>query len=184
MKKFNDALKTQFWSHPTTNADGSTLLTDKDAILEKWTEHFNCVLNRTSPVNDNAINRLPQIGCNVLLDEFPIVTETRKAIRHLYSGKAQGADAIPAEVYKAGGLPMAEKKQSCLNACGGKRLFHKTSRIIHLYKQKGNHLSVTTEASLSYQILERYWQVLLNLLNAHLYQTGLFPESQYGCRKD
>ena len=60
-------------------------------------------------VNDNAINRLPQIECNVLPDEFPTVTETRKAIQHLSSGKAPGTDAIPAEVYKAGGLPMAEK---------------------------------------------------------------------------
>ena len=35
--------------------------------------------------------------------------ETRKAVQQLSSGKAAGADAIPAEVYKAGGgLPMAE----------------------------------------------------------------------------
>ena len=84
-------------------------LTDKDAILKRWAEHFNSVLNRPSSVNDNAINRLPQIECNVLLDEFPTVTETRKAIQHLSPGKAPGTDAIPAEVYKAGGLPMAEK---------------------------------------------------------------------------
>ena len=89
--------------------DGSTLLTDKDAILERWAEHFNSVLNRPSSVNDNAINRLPQIECNVLRDEFPTVTETRKAIQHLSADKAPGANAIPAEVYKAGGLPMAEK---------------------------------------------------------------------------
>ena len=31
--------------------------------------------------------------------------ETRKAVQQLSSGKAPGADAIPAEVYKAGGLP-------------------------------------------------------------------------------
>ena len=67
------------------------------------------MLNRPSSVNDNAINRLPQIECNVLLDEFPTVTETSKAIQHLSSGKVPGANAIPAEVYKAGGLPMAEK---------------------------------------------------------------------------
>ena len=32
------------------SADGITLLTDKDAILERWTEHFNSVLNRPSSV--------------------------------------------------------------------------------------------------------------------------------------
>ena len=82
---------------------------DKEAILERWAEHFNSVLNRPSSINQDAIDRLPQIECNVLLDEFPTVTETRKAVQQLSSGKAPGADAIPAEVYKAGGLPMAEK---------------------------------------------------------------------------
>ena len=113
MKKFHDALKTIYGpkssgATPLLSADGSTLLTDKDAILKRWAEHFNSVLNRQLSVNDNAINRLPQIECNVLLDEFPTVTETRKANQHLSSGKAPGTDAIPAEVYKAGGLPMAE----------------------------------------------------------------------------
>ena len=114
MKKFHDALKTIYGpkssgATPLLSADGSTLLTDKDAILKRRAEHFNSVLNRPSSVNDNAINRLPQIECNVLLDEFPTVTETKKAIQHLSSGKAPGTDAIAAEVYKAGGLPMAEK---------------------------------------------------------------------------
>ena len=27
------------------SADGSTLFTDKEAILERWAEHFNSVLN-------------------------------------------------------------------------------------------------------------------------------------------
>ena len=79
------------------SANGSTLLTDKDAILERWAEHFNSVLTCLSSANDNAFNRLPQIECNVLLGEFQTVTETRKTIQHLYSGKAPGEDAIPAE---------------------------------------------------------------------------------------
>ena len=67
------------------------------------------MLSRPSSVNDNAINTLLQIECNVLLGEFPTVMETRKAIQHLSSGIAPGTGAIPAEVNKAGGLPMAEK---------------------------------------------------------------------------
>ena len=46
--------------------------------------------------------RLPQIECNVLLDEFPTVMETRKAVQQLSSGKAPGADAVNAEVYAFG----------------------------------------------------------------------------------
>ena len=85
------------------SADGCTFLTDKEAILKRWAEHFNNVLNRPSSINEN--DRPPQIECNVLLDEFQTVMKTRKAVQQLSSGKAPGADAIPA----AGGLPMAEK---------------------------------------------------------------------------
>ena len=114
MKKFNDALKTvygpkSFGATPLLSADGSTLLTAKDAILERLAEHFHSVLNRPSSVYEYAFNRLSQIECNVLLDEFPTVVETKKAIQRLSSGKAPGANAIPAEIYKAGGPPMAEK---------------------------------------------------------------------------
>ena len=75
MKKFHDALKTIYGpkrsgATPLLSADGYTLLTDKDAILKRWAEHFNSVLNCPSPVDDNAINTLPQIECNFLLDEF------------------------------------------------------------------------------------------------------------------
>ena len=85
MKKFHYALKTIYdpksnCATPLLSADRSTLLSDKDAILKRWTEHFNSVLNLPSSVNDNAINKLPQIECNVLLGEFPSVTETKKAI--------------------------------------------------------------------------------------------------------
>ena len=85
----------------------------QDSWLRKKTEEIQSFadrkLNRPSSINEDAIDRLPQIECNVLLDEFPTVTETRKAVQQLSSGKAPGADAIPAEVYKARGLPMAEK---------------------------------------------------------------------------
>ena len=133
MKKFPDALKTIYdpkSSGATTllSADGSTLLTDKEAILKRWAEHFNSVLNRPSSINEDAIDRLPQIECNVLLDEFPTVMERRKAVQQLSYGKAPSADAIPAEVYKAGGLPMAEKL-SCFTVCGGRRLSHKNLRM-------------------------------------------------------
>ena len=87
------------------SAYGSTLLTDKEAILKRWAEHFNSVLNRPSSINEDAIDRLPQIESNVLLDEFPTAIETRKAVQQLSSGKAPGADTIPAKVYKAGGYP-------------------------------------------------------------------------------
>ena len=58
-----------------------------------------------SRLNEDAIDIRPHLECNVLLDEFPTVMETRKAVQQLSSGKDPGADAIPAEVYKTGGYP-------------------------------------------------------------------------------
>ena len=71
MKKFHDSLKTIYGpkssgATPLLSADGRTLLTDKDAILKRWAEHFKSVLNRPSSVNDYAINRLPQIECRAM----------------------------------------------------------------------------------------------------------------------
>ena len=100
MKKSFDALKTVYGPQssgttPLLSADGTSLLTDKEAILKRWAEHFDGVLNRPSSINDEAINRLPQVECNPLLDELPTISQTVKAIKLLSSGKAPGSDAIP-----------------------------------------------------------------------------------------
>ena len=188
MKKFFDALKTVYGiqssgTTPLLSADG----TDKDVILKRCAELFDSVLNRPSSINDDAINRLPQVKCNVLFDEFPTVAETVKAINLLSSGKAPGSDAIPAEIYKAGGTPVAKMTE----------LFHimwrneaitqefKDASIIHLFKREGNpqlcdnHRGILL--SIAGKVLAR---VLLNRLNEHLEQSGLLPESQCGFRKD
>ena len=94
MKKFFDALKTVYGPQssgttPLLNADRTSLLTDKEAILERWAEHFDCVLNRPSSINDEAINRLPQVECNPLLDELPTVSETVKAINSCHLARLQ-----------------------------------------------------------------------------------------------
>ena len=74
MRKFNGALKTVYGTKSSRatlllSAVGSTLLTDRDAILERWAEHFNSLLIRPSSVNEDAINRLPTIEGNVLFVE-------------------------------------------------------------------------------------------------------------------
>ena len=123
------------------SADGSIILTDKEVIWKRWAEYFNSVLNRPSSINEDVIDRLPQIESNVLSDEFPTVMETRKAVQKLSSGKAPSADA---EVYKArGGLPMAEKRTKLSQCMWRKEAIQqdfKLASIIHLLKRKGNPL--------------------------------------------
>ena len=171
------------------SADGTSILTDKEAILKRWAEHFDGVLNRPSSINDGAINRLPQVECDPLLDELPTVSETVKAIKLLSSGKAPGSDAIPAEIYKAGGLPVAEKLTELFHIMWRKEAIpqeFKDATIIHLFKRKGNpqvcdnHWGISL-LSVAVKILAR---VLLNRLNEHLERSGLLPESQCGIRKN
>ena len=88
--------------------------------------------------------RLPQIECNVLLDEFPTVMETRKAVQQLSSGKALGVDAINAFGVCVGGgglLPMLEKITELFHCMWRKEAIpqeYKDAPITHLYKRKGN----------------------------------------------
>ncbi len=84
-KRFCDALKDVYGpqlsgTSPIFNSDGKTLLTDHSDILNRWTEHFESVLSRTSDVNEEAITRLPQVDMNNDVDSIPIVSEVEKAI--------------------------------------------------------------------------------------------------------
>ena len=110
MKKFHDALKTIYGpksSGATTllSADGNTLLTDKEAILERWAEHFNSVLNRPSSINEDAIDRLPQIECNVLLDEFLPLRKQEKQFNNYHLAKPQVQMQFLPKFTRLGGYP-------------------------------------------------------------------------------
>ncbi|BHF76027.1 hypothetical protein SprV_0501912500 [Sparganum proliferum] len=62
-------------------ADGSTLLTEKTQILQRWAEHFRGVLNRPSTISDAAIDRLPQVETNVDLNLPSSLQETIRAVQ-------------------------------------------------------------------------------------------------------
>ena len=96
---------------------------------------------------------------------------------------------IPAEIYKAGGPPVAEKLTELFHTMWRKEaitLELKDSTIIHLFKRKwnpqfcDNHRGISL-LSIAGKILAR---VLLNRLNEHPEQSGLLKESQCGFRKD
>ena len=139
--------------------------------------------NRPSTINDNDINRLPQVEFNILFDEFP-VTETTKAIQHLSSGKAPGSDAVPAEIYKAGYQPMAEKLTELVHCLWRKEPIQQEFKDVTTYASGrevyGNYRGISL-LSIAGKILAN---ILLNHLNEHLVQAGLLPESQCGFRKD
>ena len=133
----------ELWNHPASYCRWMHT-SDRYAILKRWAENFDIVF-----INDNAINRLPQVECNILLDEFPTVTETTKVIKLLSSGKAPGSDTIPADIYEAGGQPMAKKLTELFHYMWRKEAIpqeFKDASIIHLLYISGREMlnSVST----------------------------------------
>ena len=163
MKQFYDALNEVYG--PTSSgpsrilsADRNSLITDKTKTVERWAEHFSSVLNRSSAINDEAINRLHQVT-NEALDDSPTLPETKKAIHLLSGGKASGSDSIPAEVYKEGGTALTKKLHQLFILMWQQETIlqdFKDASIIHLYKRKGNRPVKTTEAFHSSSQQARY----------------------------
>ena len=148
-KHFYDALKTVYGpqssgSSPLLTADGTQLLTEKKQILERWTDHFNQVLNCPAEINDKAITSLNQVETNRDLDNLPTEDEVRKAIKQLSCGKAPGSDALPTEIYKAGGLALMQKLTELFQTMwseGPVQQQLKDATLVHIYKRKGNRQS-------------------------------------------
>ena len=93
---------------PVRSADGS-LLTVREDIVQRWSEHFSQLLNRPSPVDWTAIHTMPQRPFLSELDSPPTLDETIKAIQKLQPGKAAGPDGIPPEIFKEGRETLAAK---------------------------------------------------------------------------
>ncbi|XP_047496478.1 uncharacterized protein LOC125044076 [Penaeus chinensis] len=165
-------------SFPLLTADGMQLLTEKKQILDRWAKHFIQVLNRPATINNEAIARLPQVEINRDLDNPP--TEVRKAVKQLSCGKARGSDAIPAEVYKAGGPVLMQKLTELFQSMWSEGKVPqqlKDATMVHIYKRKGNRKSCDNHRGISLlsiagKILARD---LLNRLLQHLEQ-GHLPE--------
>ena len=90
-------------------ASDVTLLTEKAHTLERWTAHFSQLLNKTSSVEDQAMQDTPQRPLTHTLDGPPTKAETDKAIEQLQTGKAPGPDGIPSEIFKVGGEVSTEQ---------------------------------------------------------------------------
>ncbi|BHF75213.1 hypothetical protein SprV_0501830800 [Sparganum proliferum] len=172
---------------PPLTSDGSTLLSEKTQILQKWAGHFRGVLNRPSTISDAAIARLPQVKTNVNLDLPPSLHETIRAVQKLSSGKAPGPDAIPAEIYKHGGPQLMNHLTALFQVVwrqGEVSQDFKDATIMHLYERKGNRQLCGKHRGISLLNIagEIFARILLNRLNNHLEQ-GLLPENQCGFRR-
>ncbi|BHF66697.1 hypothetical protein SprV_0200971900 [Sparganum proliferum] len=168
-------------------AHGCSLLTEKTQSLQRWAEHFRDVFNRPSTISDAAIAHLPQLETNEDLDLLPSLQETVRAVQQIFSGKAPGSNAIPAEVSKHDGPQLMDHLTASFQKMWRKGEVpqdFKDATIVHLYKRKGNHQLCDNHRDISMLNIagKIFALILLNRLNNHLEQ-GLILESQCGLRR-
>ena len=83
MRAFHEAQKAFYGSShqiqaPLRSSDGSTLLTDKEAILKRWSEHLESLFNVRCTVQESSLATIPQVDVKLELDDHPLVKRLRK----------------------------------------------------------------------------------------------------------
>ena len=145
MRAFYEALKGVYGPSyqiqaPLRSSDGSTLLTDKEAILQRWSEHFQCILSDQRTVQELSLAKIPRVKVKLKLDDPPTREEIKKAAMKLKVGKSPGIDSIPAEVYQHGGEAVLDKFQHLFTNCREKGTLPQDLRdavVVPLYKNEG-----------------------------------------------
>ncbi|KAL8584287.1 hypothetical protein ACOMHN_014706 [Nucella lapillus] len=85
---------------PIRNLQGE-LLSDNEAINQRWSQHFEQLLNRPSSIDPSVIEQIPPRPLHMELDDPPTKDEVAGPIAELRCGKSAG----PA-VFKAGSQPL------------------------------------------------------------------------------
>ena len=190
-RSFYEALKSAYGpSHqaqtPLKTSDGSTLLTDKKAIMKRWAEHFNCLFEDRRIFQDTSIARIPQHESRSELDIPPTLKEVASAICKLRSHKSPGSDGIPAEVYKQGGDALLYRLTDLFAVCWEKGTIPEDFRdalIVSLYKNKGEKSDCSNYRGIS--LLSTAGKILARVLLDRITSTvaeEVLPESQCGFR--
>ena len=96
-------------------------MTDKEAILQVWSEHFEGLFSDRCTVQESSLAKIPQVDVKLELDDSPTREQTIKATMQLKVGKSPGIDGIPAELYQHGGETVLDKLQDLFTSCWGKR---------------------------------------------------------------
>ena len=77
-------------------------LTDKEAIPQRWSEHFEGLFGDQHTVQESLLAKIPRVNVELELDDPPTCEEINKATMQPKVSKSPGIDGILAEVYQYG----------------------------------------------------------------------------------
>ena len=183
-------LKTVFGSStsaasPLRSEDGSTLLTDRASIMQRWNEYFKDLLNRPSSVSMESLAKVQQKPIQEHLANPLTLFEVRAAIQAMKSNKAPGPDGIPAEIWKSSEA-LAEQLHNLLAYIWEKEDVpqqFKDANIVTIWKRKGSKSDFNNYRGIS--LLAIAGKILGRVLLKKLETTIIEPvlhESQCGFR--
>ena len=172
---------------PIRDRDG-TLLKDSEKILKRWAEYYSELLNSSHPVDESAVEELPELPPVLELDDLPTLQEVKTAVESLKCGKAPGPDGIPAEVFKYGGEDLLHRLTDLIQWCwrsGGVPQQWLNATIATLYKRKGEKSECGNYRGLS--LLDVAGKILAKIMSSRFNKSiaeKLLPDSQCGFRAD
>ncbi|XP_047100946.1 uncharacterized protein LOC124719794 [Schistocerca piceifrons] len=114
------------------------VITDEGKQMERWVEHYLKLYAVENEVSKDACDAIRQMPVIEELDAMPTMGELSREIDSLANGKAPGEDGIPAEFIK---YNKSFLKHSLITTSweeGYVPMSIRNSRIVTLYKQKGN----------------------------------------------
>ena len=192
MKSFYTGLK-EVWGPQTRSTvhlkslDASTTLSDNKRVLERWSQHFETLLNQPGEIEPAARDRINQRPVVTELDDMPTREELHLAIASMADDKAPGVDGIPSEIWKHGGTTLTNSLLMLIQQAweeGSVPQEWKDANIVTIFKkgdrtQCGNYRGISL-LSIAGKIFAR---ILLNRLNAHI-TPDIVPETQCGFRNN
>ena len=107
--------------------------------MDRWTEHFNTLLNTSYPTQRDTLADLPCLPTVTDLDSSPCFTEVQKAIIGL-KNKRPGLDGIPGEILKLGRYLLTHRSIP---------QDWKDAKIIIIFKHKGEKADCSNSNGIS-----------------------------------
>ena len=80
--------------------DGKTALTQPDALLNRWRQHCQTLLNVEASTDDGILSQNEALSLRTDQDSPPTLTEIEIAIEKTKPNNAPGIGEVPAEAYK------------------------------------------------------------------------------------
>ena len=153
---------------PLSSKDGTTLLTEQDARMQGWKEHFS-EAQSTSEVDTILLENIEQSPVREELSVPPSLKDVKDAISSLQNGKSPGEDALLAEIFKHGGCKLQEQLHLLILLIWKTETTPKQFRnaeIVTIFKNKGTKADCSNYRGVS--LLSVAGKILTKILHSRI----------------